>query len=131
MFFKFLNNSFCQIAGRLSFFALCACVIAPCCLAEPPQRSAAFFYATPLPTPELAQFDDVIVEPLNTTSPDIDFLHREGSQVFAYLSLGEISDSDAKRFKVSEDWKAGRNSAWNSSVIDQRNPAWRRWLLKE
>ncbi len=131
MFFNFLYNSFCQLAGRLKFIALSACFIAPYCLADSAQRSAAFFYASPLPTPELAQFDDVIVEPLNTTSADLDFLHREGSQVFAYLSLGEISDSDAKRFDVSDDLKAGRNSAWNSSVIDQRNPAWRRWLLKD
>lgn len=131
MFFKFLYNLFCQIAARINLIALSACFIAPYCLADSAHRSAAFFYASPLPTPELAQFDDVIVEPLNTTSADIDFLHREGSRVFAYLSLGEISDSDAKRFKVSDKWNAGRNSAWNSSVIDQQNPTWRRWLLKD
>ncbi len=105
--------------------------MAHCCLAEPAQRSAAFYYATPLPTPELAQFDDVIVEPLNTTARNIKFLQREGSQVFAYLSLGEISDTEAKRFDLPRDWLLGRNTAWRSGVVDQTNPAWRQWVLNE
>ncbi|MGI9285031.1 MAG: bifunctional glycoside hydrolase 114/ polysaccharide deacetylase family protein [Pseudomonadales bacterium] len=100
-------------------------------MAATEQRSAAFFYATSLPTPELAQFDDVIVEPLNTAAHDIKFLQREGSQVFAYLSLGEISDSEAKRFALPESWILGRNTAWRSGVVDQVNPKWRQWLLSK
>ncbi|MGI9295311.1 MAG: endo alpha-1,4 polygalactosaminidase, partial [Pseudomonadales bacterium] len=128
---RYIYNIFCQATGRAKIFGFSACLVAHCCLAAPAERSAAFFYAAPLPTPELAQFDDVIVEPLNTTARDIKFLQREGAQVFAYLSLGEISDAEAKRFDLPNDWVLGRNAAWRSSVIDQANPAWRQWVLNE
>ncbi len=131
MVLKFINNASYHAQGRVKVLGLCACFIASCCLADTSQRSAAFFYAVPLPAPELAQFDDVIVEPLNTTARDIDFLQREGAKVFAYLSLGEISDADAKRFSVPGTWTMGRNAAWRSAVVDQRKPAWRQWLLSE
>ncbi|MEH6565660.1 MAG: bifunctional glycoside hydrolase 114/ polysaccharide deacetylase family protein [Halopseudomonas sp.] len=93
--------------------------------------SVGFWYAPHPPTPELAQYDWVVLEPANTSQTDIKFLRAQGSQPFAYLSVGEIDQGDVSASAVDGSARAGlRNQAWQSELTDLSSSAWQDYLLR-
>src|SRR5690606_7966314 len=86
------------------------------------------WYADNAPLPELAQFDWVVLEPGHNSAKEVAFLRSQGSEPFAYLSVGEYHGDLAT---LAGGASAVRNAAWNSQVMDPRSGVWRRQLLAQ
>ena len=80
-----------------------------------------FYGATP-PWDELHAFDVVVVEPLHV--PDPKLFATDKTALFAYVSLGEVSQERAYLKDIPEAWKLGQNTDWKSIVLDQSRPGW-------
>jgi len=105
---------------------LCALVAGP---AFPADLSMAFFYAQNPPVDELKAFDIVVVSPEAGLSPSE---YRDGkSELFAYLSLGEVTSSAPYLPQLRAEWIIGSNPAWKSKIVDLANPSWRRFFIDQ
>ncbi|WP_439862371.1 endo alpha-1,4 polygalactosaminidase [Pseudomonas sp. MBLB4136] len=116
--------------------ALLACSL-PAVLAASPEhprdpQSVAFWYADNPPLAELSQFDWSVLEPGHADREAVAFLRAQGSQPFAYLSIGEFDGDRAALAKGRLDGAASpvRNQAWNSQVMRLSSPDWREYLLR-
>ncbi|MGQ9850200.1 MAG: bifunctional glycoside hydrolase 114/ polysaccharide deacetylase family protein [Aggregatilineaceae bacterium] len=104
--------------------ALILCLLAFVCVpqAVAAQPAVAFYYGTNPPWDELRAFDWVVLEPEHVESNDLQKL--AGSEVYAYVSVGEVDPSRAWLKKLPAEWMLGTNKGWNSFVIDQSQPGW-------
>ena len=96
----------------------------------PDAPDVAFFYGHSLPVEELAHYDRVVVEADNTTDDELRRLRDQGVEVFAYLSLGEISRSRSWHGEIDPRWVLGSNKGWDSDILDQESEGWRRYVLE-
>ncbi|SFN81699.1 hypothetical protein SAMN05660284_02326 [Formivibrio citricus] len=103
-------------AGRMLLLWLCL-MASPLLHASP---SVAFYYGNPVPVDRLQAYDWAVVEPAHLPSPP----KGGNTQWFAYLSLGEITADRPYAKDVPAAWKASRNIAWGSWVIDQTSDEW-------
>ena len=96
---------------------------------KPP--SIAFHYGAQAPLETLRLFDIVVVDPDHGADPR---RHRsashEGSELYAYVSIGEVQRSRGYFAAMPADMLRGRNPAWNSELIDQRHPQWPRLFVE-
>ena len=113
--------------GIARLFGLALAFFASTSFAQP--ASVAFWYADQLPLPELSQFEWVVVEPDHVSPGDLAYLQKQGSEVFAYLSIGEFA-GDVAQAGLSEATSVVRNDAWNSQVMNLASPVWREHLFK-
>ena len=94
--------------------------------AQVPVPAVAFFYGAQPPLEELAAFDIAVVEPDHV--PDPNPWRREAangaSELFAYVSFGEVEPTRAYFKAMPPGILKGENQAWGSSVVDQTAPAW-------
>src|SRR3954469_7660360 len=94
--------------GLLLWLSVCTHAASP---------NVAFFYGSNPPWDELKAFDVVVVEPDHAigaaqySSPE--------TQVFAYVSVGEVERERPYAKELPAAWIPGANEAWNSVVIDQ------------
>jgi hypothetical protein len=92
----------------------------------------AFFYGANPPLDELAAFDIAVVEPDHV--PDPKPWRRDASkgasELFAYVSFGEVEPTRAYFKAVPAGVLKGQNQAWGSSVVDQTVPAWRTFFIE-
>ncbi len=93
--------------------------------------STAVFYASNPPVELLDQFQRVIVEADNIKPDELALLKRNGTRVFAYLSVGEVSPTRKWFKQVQPDWILGRNNVWDSEVLDMANPQWQQFMLDQ
>ncbi len=94
--------------------------------------SIGFWYGDRPPLSELVQFDWLVVEPEHFKAEDVSFIRSQGSQPFAYLSVGELDPHDAdKNPELREYASSTRNAAWDSQVMDLTVPGWRDHLMAE
>jgi uncharacterized protein (TIGR01370 family) len=91
--------------------------------------SVAFFYAPNPPADELKAFDIVVVDPGSGLSPAS--YGATGSELFAYVSLGETDPGAAYETKLANRWVIGMNKGWGSRVMDVSDPGWQRFFLDE
>jgi len=92
-------------------------------------KSTAVFYGANLPTEVLSQYSRIIVESGNVKPEELKALQVNGSDVFAYVSVGEVSPS-RKWFKNIEDsWILGDNKVWDSKVMDLSSSGWQNFIL--
>ncbi len=108
-------------------FALLACfsVVSSLKAAE----SIAFYYDTIDSVRELINYDRVVVEPSYISKSQISTLHKAGTKVFAYLSVGEYSGDnfpvELLLFKRTE------NINWKSAVMDLTAEQWQSYLFEQ
>ncbi len=95
-------------------------------------QSVAFWYADNPPLAELSQFDWSVLEPGHADRKAVAFLRAQGSQPFAYLSIGEFDGDQAalEMGRLDDAASAVRNQAWNSQVMRLSSPVWREHLLR-
>ncbi len=91
--------------------------------------NVAFYYGQNLPWDELRAFDVVVVEPEHVATPAA--YNDARSQLYAYVSVGEVHPSRAYFGRVDPRWQIGRNDAWGSIVIDQSQADWHAFFLAE
>ncbi|MGN6651872.1 endo alpha-1,4 polygalactosaminidase [Trinickia sp.] len=92
------------------------------------QPSVAFYYGATPPIDVLASYDIAVLE------PDSGFLPREhpepATRWFAYASVGEIGPQRRYYGDIPADWFIGRNSDWNSHIVDQSKPGWPAFFVR-
>ena len=89
--------------------------------------STAFFYGRPAPVDLLSHFKQVVVEPENMDN--LDQLKAKGTEVFAYISVGEINPSRSWYSEIPQSWFLGNNKGWGSSIVDLTQQGWRDYLI--
>ncbi|WP_454061632.1 bifunctional glycoside hydrolase 114/ polysaccharide deacetylase family protein [Candidatus Nitrospira salsa] len=90
--------------------------------------SVAFFYGEHAPLDELHAFDVVVIEPDHHYDPNA--YRTSQSELFAYVSLGEFASSRAYAQTVPKQWVLGKNSIWDSQIIDQSQEAWPTFVIE-
>jgi uncharacterized protein (TIGR01370 family) len=94
-------------------------------------KNIAIYYADKPPVELLSKFERVIVEADNIKPDELAEISKQGSNVFAYASIGEVSSTRSWYSKVKKEWMLGKNVAWDSDVMDLSNPEWQEFLLSE
>jgi hypothetical protein len=84
--------------------------------------NVAFYYGAQTPWDELQAFDIVVVEPAHHAA--VARPAKARSEVFAYLSVGEIEFQRPYVKALPAGLVQGANVDWKSHVIDQTHPAW-------
>ena len=92
--------------------------------------ATAFFYGEALPLDELSHFGRIVVDPDRATRDEVAALQRAGSEVFAYVSIGEVDWHRAWLKHVDRAWLLGSNPGWGSDVVDPTAAGWRTLLLE-
>lgn len=93
-------------------------------------KSTAVFYGANLPTNILSQYSRIIVEPDNVRAEELLALRANKSDVFAYVSIGEINPSRKWFKKIKPAWVLGDNKVWDSKVMDLASPGWQDFLIE-
>ena len=80
----------------------------------------------------LAEYDLAIIQPNTLNETELNDLQKSGTQVVAYLSIGEVEPnrpwfSDGR---VPQDWLVGYNEAWDSYHVDVRQEGWQDLLVE-
>ncbi|WP_158278836.1 endo alpha-1,4 polygalactosaminidase [Leucothrix arctica] len=94
------------------------------------RKSTAVFYGPNLPTDVLSQFSRIIVEADNVKRHELDELRANGGDVFAYLSVGEVSPTRKWFDKIQPSWVLGDNRVWDSKVMDLHSPGWQKFMME-
>lgn len=85
-------------------------------------RNIVFYYGGVPPVDALSRFDLAVVE------PDTGFVPTEApgehTRWLAYASVGEVSRSRAYYASIPESWVVGRNTEWQSDIVDQAAAGW-------
>ena len=100
------------------------CLCTSMVLAAP---NVAFFYGAYPPWDQLQAFDVVVVEPAYVSDPKSRSTQR--TQVFAYVSVGEVEHRRPYASELPQGAVAGTNEIWRSHVVDQTHPEWPRFFL--
>lgn len=106
------------------------CLLAPVSVRADLPFSVALYYAPNPPFNELQAFDLVVVEPdAAGVAPSS---HRSAhSELFAYISVGEIDPNRSYYRQLNPVWLIGDNPAWKSKLVDLADPAWRAFFLDQ
>ncbi|MEO5659255.1 MAG: endo alpha-1,4 polygalactosaminidase [Polaromonas sp.] len=116
-------------AGKVSRLLPFCLLMSGCAMARNTMPTTAFFYGSPVPVAALSQFDRVVVEAENVK--DLDGLRASGSDVFAYVSVGEAESWRTSSRALPKDLFLGTNIAWNSRIADLTQPGWRDYLIEQ
>ncbi|MRR56093.1 MAG: hypothetical protein EG822_16595 [Deltaproteobacteria bacterium] len=116
-----------RLLGAVMLLALLFVMMTPCSYSADP--AVAFFYAHNPPADELKAFDIVVVDPASGLYP-LSY-GKKGSELFAYLSLGETDPGAVYEKKLADRWVIGFNKGWGSRIMDVSDPGWRRFFLEE
>ncbi len=108
---------------------LLALLLLACPAVHAQNPSIAFFYGQPAPLDLLAQFDQVVVQPEHIDN--LAALHKDGTEVFAYLSVGEAERFRSGYRELDKRWFLGVNHGWGSDIVDLTRPGWREYLLEK
>ena len=101
----------------------------PASAAESETPSVAFYYSSNPPAESLAYFDQIVVQAQALSPPQLALLRRHRSEVYAYVSVSEVSRQQA--LVSDEPFRLGVNPDWNTVIMDAANPGWRRALLEK
>ena len=89
--------------------------------------SAAVFYGESPPWNELKAFNVVVVEPDHGFHPKE--YQTANSELFAYVSLGEVLPTRAYAKHIPQTWVIGENTAWRSQIVNQAQDGWVEFVL--
>ncbi|MFO1390750.1 MAG: bifunctional glycoside hydrolase 114/ polysaccharide deacetylase family protein [Agitococcus sp.] len=85
--------------------------------------SVALFYGANPPLAELRAFDVAVVDP-NHANIHPQSYNSQYSQLFAYVSVGEVHPSKPYFKQIPKSWLKSQNQAWQSTIIDQSVTEW-------
>lgn len=110
-------------------FWVLALLFLVCPAAHAQNPSTAFFYGQRAPLDLLAQFDQVVVQPEHIDN--LAALQKGGTEVFAYLSVGEAERFRSGYRELDKRWFLGVNHGWGSDIVDLTQSGWREHLLEK
>ena len=93
-------------------------------------KSAILYYGEHISYPMVGIHDYIIVQPDNINTHSHGFsVYKD--KMYAYVSIGEI-DKDTKEYsQIDKAWILTENKAWNSEVMDIRDPHYQEFLFKK
>lgn len=98
-------------------------MLIPCLCHAENVPAVALFYADHPPLDELHAFDVAVVDP-DHPSIDPNTYRRPNSELFAYVSVGEVRSEKPYFSQIPATWLLGQNKDWGSRVIDQSALGW-------
>ncbi len=90
---------------------------------------AAYYGSSAQSVEQLSLFDLAIVQP-RLSSAQLETLHKAGTRVVAYLSIGELEANSPLTSQVPAAWVLGTNKNWGSKFIDASQPGWQKLMLE-
>ncbi|RMH37572.1 MAG: hypothetical protein D6690_02000 [Nitrospirae bacterium] len=90
--------------------------------------SVAFYYGEHPPVDELQAFDVAVIDPDHGLDPRT--YRTATSELFAYVSVGELEPYRSFADDVPRNWIIGENTAWESAVVDLAQPGWATFLVQ-
>ncbi len=97
-----------------------------------PSYNIAWHYGAKPPLESLRIFERVVVEPDHGLDPKAYRLKNKGkSELYAYLSIGEVQKSRAYFSSMPSEMLRGENREWASLVIDQSHPQWPEFFVEK
>jgi polysaccharide biosynthesis protein PelA len=98
----------------------------------PEPWSIGFHYGAKPPLDVLRSFDVVVVDPDHVIDPKPHLQLSAGkSELFAYVSIGEVQASRKYFMQMPPSMTTGENKVWSSKVIDQSHPAWPQFFVEQ
>ena len=94
------------------------------------RKSTAVYYGPNLPTDVLSQYSRIIVEADNVKRHELDELRANNGDVFAYLSVGEVSPTRKWFDQIQPSWVLGDNRVWDSKVMDLKSVGWQKFMIE-
>lgn len=91
-------------------------------------RSISFYYNNIDSVRELINYERVVVTPSLISDKQIQQLHNAGTQVYAYLSVGEYDQAVPKNLLGAV---MAENKNWNSSVMNLAAKEWQAYLTEQ
>ena len=85
------------------------------------EKSAIVYYGKNISYPMVGIHDYIIVQPSHLSTYSHGF-KRYRENIYAYVSIGEIDKTTPEYKEVKKEWILAKNSAWNSLVLDLKNP---------
>jgi polysaccharide biosynthesis protein PelA len=99
---------------------------------RPSDISVALHYSAAPPLDQLRGFDVVVVDPDHPIDPLKYREHaQQRSQLYAYVSVGEVLRSRAYFERLPTAWLIGQNASWDSQVIDQSADGWPEFFVEK
>ncbi|MFL1466665.1 endo alpha-1,4 polygalactosaminidase [Marinobacter sp. HN1S83] len=92
-------------------------------------HNVAFYYGDEAPIGSLYAYDWVVLQQDRTSDARLDLLDKGGTRPLTYISIGEMARSHRYYRQLKDHWKLGKNTAWQSSVLDINNPAVQQFIL--
>jgi hypothetical protein len=118
------------IVARLPLPAIALSMLATMAAARAAELpSVAFYYGAHPPASVLQDFDWVVVQPDSQGSAAP--LMGARTEVFAYVSLGEVAIGSAAARAMPARCRLGENRPWHSWIVDQAAPACRSFYLDQ
>jgi polysaccharide biosynthesis protein PelA len=100
--------------------------------AAPEPWSIGFHYGAKPPLDVLRSFDVVVVDPDHVIDPKPHLQLSAGkSELFAYVSIGEVQASRKYFQQMPPSMTIGENKVWSSKVIDQSHPEWPQFFVEK
>ena len=91
--------------------------------------TVAFYYGDHVPVDELKAFDVVVVDSKSGVNPKT--YRTAHSELFAYAGIGEVDSSRTYAHDIPSAWIIGKNTVWNSQVIDQSQTEWPNFVVQK
>jgi uncharacterized protein (TIGR01370 family) len=94
------------------------------------KKSAIVYYGENLDYSRVKMHNYIIVQPtkIDTSSPNF---KNSKKNMYAYVSLCEISKDVKEYEQIDPEWIVGRNPKWNSDIIDIRYEEYKEFLFRE
>lgn len=89
-------------------------------------RNIAFFYGDTPDFSELDRYQFVVLEP----GGQFTLPKGKGAYWLAYVSVGEVTPLRDYYLAMPKDWLVGRNTEWDSELIDQAAPGWPEFFVE-
>lgn len=89
----------------------------------------AFFYGKPIPIELIKHHDWLILE--GDGLDDISQMTENGTELFAYVSVGEVDQYRLPNIPMMKHWVLGTNPNWGNPIIDLSQIGWQSYLLEQ
>ncbi len=94
------------------------------------EKSAIVYYGKNISYPMVGIHDYIIVQPNHISTYSHGF-KRYREKIYAYVSIGEIDKTTPEYKEIKREWILAKNSAWNSVVLDLKNPEYVAFLFSK
>lgn len=93
-------------------------------------KSAIVYYGQEVDYSKLKNIDYIILQPAHIDTDNTQFTSLQDN-IYAYVSIGEISPSVIEYKDIKKEWIVSRNEAWNSDILDIRNREYQDFLFEK